>query len=131
MSERTVKFHGVTPILNVSSMAASLAYYRDVLGFKVDWEWGEPTGFAGVSRDDVCLFFCEGAQGASGMWLSLFVEDVDALYEQYREAGANIIQPPVNYSWGMREMNVEDPDGHRLRIGQDSSAPSDGIPLPE
>lgn len=131
MANSPVKFHGVTPILKVESMAKSLAYYRDVLGFEVDWEWGKPTGFACVSRDDVCLFFCEGAQGASGTWISLFVEDVDALHEQYEAAGATIIQAPINYSWGMREMNVEDPDGHRLRIGQNTEEPPDGIPLPE
>ena len=33
--------------------------------------------------------------------------------------GAIIREPPTDYPWGVREMNVEDLDGHRLRIGGD------------
>lgn len=30
------------PILGVANLRASLAYYRDSLGFTIDWEWGSP-----------------------------------------------------------------------------------------
>lgn len=33
--------------------------------------------------------------------------------------------PPTNMPWGTREMNVEDPDGHRIRMGSDSTGPTD------
>jgi uncharacterized glyoxalase superfamily protein PhnB len=63
------------------------------------------------------------------MWLSIFVQDVDALYEDYRRRGAIIRQKPTNFPWGVREMNVQDLDGHRLRMGSDATGPSDGIEL--
>ena len=126
-----VRFECVTPILNVSNMQNSLAYYVEKLGFKIAWQWGDPVGFACVARDGVELFMCEGAQGAGAVWLSVFVDDVDSLHNDYLQRGVNIIQPPTNFPWGVREMNIEDPDGHRLRIGCESTAESDGVSLAE
>ncbi|NER83138.1 MAG: bleomycin resistance family protein [Leptolyngbya sp. SIO1D8] len=111
------KFESLTPILNVKNIPDSIRYYVDVLGFKQDWDWDDPPTFASVSRDDVCIFLCQGAQGQSGTWMSIFVENVDALHEDYKAKGAIIRQAPTNFPWGVREMNIEDPDGHRLRIG--------------
>lgn len=45
--------------------------------------------------------------------------------------GANVRQKPTTFQWGMREMNIEDPDGHRLRIGHATHEPSENIPLCE
>ena len=42
------------------------------------------------------------------MWMFIFVENVDALYEEYQASGAIIRQKPTNFSWGVREMNIED-----------------------
>ena len=124
-----VHFDGVTPILMVRDLAASLEFYVDKLGFTKDWDWGDPPGFASVSRGKVCLFLSQGSQGQAGMWLSIFVDDVDGLYEVYRGRGVTIRQPPTDFEWGMREMNVEDPDGHRLRIGSMSTVSTDNIDL--
>lgn len=124
-------FECITPILNVSDMGKSLDYYVNVLGFSIAWQWGEPTGFAGVKRESVEIFMCEGAQGGGSCWMSIFVEDVDALHSDYQKSGANIVQPPTNFPWGVREMNIEDPDGHRFRIGSESKGEPDNIALPE
>lgn len=129
--DKPVRFEGHCPVLCVKSVPASIEYYVEKLGFQKNWDWGDPVTFGSVIRDDVALFFCEDGQGKSGMWISIFVDDVDALYEDYRQRGVIIRQPPTNFSWGMREMNVEDPDGHRLRIGTGTDAPSDDIPLCE
>ena len=59
------------------------------------------------------------------MWMSIFVDDVDALHEEYKSSGAVIRQPPTNIPWSVREMNVRDPDGHRFRMGCHSKAPAD------
>ena len=125
------QFSGLSPILNVSSIPTSIDYYVNVLGFQKDWDWGDPPTFASVSRDDVCIFLCQGAQGQPGTWISIFVADVDALFTEYKAKGAKIRQAPTNFSWGMREMNIEDPDGHRLRVGSATNEPSDGVPLCE
>ncbi len=71
------KFGGLTPILNVKNIPESINYYVNVLGFKKDWEWGEPPNFASVSRDEICIFLCQEGQGRSGTWLSIFVDNVD------------------------------------------------------
>jgi uncharacterized glyoxalase superfamily protein PhnB len=103
----------------------------DSLGFELDWVWGTPPGFACVFRDNVRIFLCQDGQGAKGTWISIFVDDVDRLYQRYEECGAIVRQPPTNFPWGVREMNVEDIDGHRLRIGSDVTGPADGVPLAE
>ena len=50
--------------------------------------------------------------------MSIFVANVDALYEEVRERGAKIVRPLQTEPWGMREFLVEDPDGHTFRFGQ-------------
>ncbi len=83
------------------------------------------------ARDQVSFFLCQETQGQAGMWLSVFVDDVDTLYREYQLRGAVIRQKPTNFPWGVREMNVEDPDGHRLRMGSPTNDPADDIPLCE
>jgi catechol 2,3-dioxygenase-like lactoylglutathione lyase family enzyme len=106
------------PILSVKSLSASLRYYTDVLGFKVDWTWGEPADFASVSRDGVSVMFCEQGQGQPGTWVWIGVDDVEALHREYTTRGATFREPPTRYPWAY-EMKVTDPDGHVLRFGSD------------
>ena len=114
------EFQCAIPILNVKNFAASIDYYINKLGFEKKWDWGEPATFGCVGRNKVEIFLCEGGQGQSGTWMSIFVEDVDALHEEYKKRDAIIRQAPTNYPWGVREMNVEDLDGHRFRMGSES-----------
>lgn len=118
-------FEGVTPILNVKNVPASIDYYVNKLGFTKRWDWGDPPTFGCVGRDKVSIFFCEGAQGQPGTWMMIFLDNVDELYRELTERGAKVLKPPTNMPWGTREMNVEDPDGHRLRLGSDSTGPAD------
>ena len=122
-------FHDLTPIFRVKDVPSSIDYYVRVLGFKKLWDWGTPPTFGAVGRDRIEIFFCQGCQGQPGTWLSIFVDDVDAIFEEYKASGATIRQPPTNFPWGMREMNVQDPDGHRLRIGSGYKGTPDGVPL--
>ncbi|NIA68154.1 hypothetical protein HBA54_06080 [Pelagibius litoralis] len=119
------RFKSAIPILNVKNVPASIAYYVEKLGFQKEWDWETPPTFACVHRDDVRIFLCQDGQGAPGTWISIFVHDVDALYEDYRQRGAIIRQEPTDFPWGVREMNIEDPDGHRLRMGGDATGPAD------
>ena len=116
-------FECAEPILNVSDMARSLRYYVDVLGF-TNADWGGPE-FTRVSRDDAGIYLCEGDQGQAGTWVWIGVEDVAALYEEYRSSGAAIRGVPKNHSWAY-EMQIEDPDGHILRFG---SEPNEDVPF--
>jgi uncharacterized glyoxalase superfamily protein PhnB len=118
-------FHGVTPILNVKSVPKAISFYVDQLGFSKRWDWGDPATFGCVERDKVSIFVCEAAQGRSGTWVMIFLDSVDELYDEYTRRGVKILQRPTNMPWGTREMNVEDPDGHHIRFGSDSTGPSD------
>ena len=116
MKADALRFGGVTPILNVQNLEASIAYYVNALGFKVDWEHRDV--IASVSRDHCGIFLCEGDQGHPGSWVWIGVGDVDALFEEYKNSGTRVRHPPTNYAWA-REMQVEDPDGNVLRFGSD------------
>ncbi len=105
------------PILNVRDLKSSFEYYRDQLGFTVDWEHGDPPDFGSVSRGDATVFLCEGCQGVPGAWMMLFARDVDALYDEFRERGALVRMPPKDMPWELRELHVSDPDGNVIRFG--------------
>ena len=128
--------HGVTPILNVSDMDASFAWFAK-LGWKELWRWGDPTGFGAVGSGPCEIFMCRGGQGGQGKgmntstfatfedetqdkgcWMSWWVEDVDAVYQECLKRGIEVTWPPTDMPWNVREMHVRHPDGHVFRIGK-------------
>ena len=119
-----VGFEGQTPILRVKDMDASLSYYVERLGFKVNWK---SPYFACVSRGRCSLFLSYGDQGHVGGWVWIGVEDAAALCEEYKRSGATIRHMPTNYEWAY-EMQVEDLDGNVLRMG---SEPKENEPYGE
>lgn len=111
------RVENIAPILYVTDMAKSLAFYVDILGFKKA-DWGDDH-FTSVNRDNSGLYLCKGAQGLPGTWIWIgFDGDIHALYSRLKEAGVTIKLPPTNFSWAY-EMQVQDPDGHILRLGTD------------
>ncbi len=113
-------FKHAVPILYSADVLRSLTYYVEVLGFENKWEWENPPLFGGVSKDSVEIFFCEKAQGNPGTWLCVMVDNIDEFYETVKSRGAKILAAPENMEWGLREMLVEDPDGHIIRFGQNA-----------
>ena len=105
------------PIFSVKKFAAAQRYYRDQLGFKIDWEYGEPRDFGAVSRGGTQLFICQGCRPAGTGLLWVATKDVDALYKELVKRGAIISEAPTDKPWGQREMLVGDPDGNFMRIG--------------
>jgi catechol 2,3-dioxygenase-like lactoylglutathione lyase family enzyme len=111
------RVENVTPILRVSDMTRSLAFYTDILGFKKA-DWGDDN-FTSINRDNTGLYLCKGGQGVSGTWVWIgFDGDIFLLYQKLKSNGVSIKLPPTNFSWAY-EMQVEDPDGHILRFGTD------------
>jgi RNA polymerase sigma factor (sigma-70 family) len=106
-----------TPILKVNDIEASLDFYTNRLGFEKLWAWGEPPTFAAVARDGMRIYLAAGDMGHAGTWIYLTVTDVDALFQEISDRGLDGVEPPVDHPWGMREILVADPDGHRIRIG--------------
>src|SRR5271156_2961165 len=113
-----VGFECVIPILRVNSLAASIRFYVDVLGFKVDWGGvGESTlSLVSRTRRGVMLWECD--KGQRGTWLWIGVEDIEPLFAESRAKGVKFREQPTNYPWAY-EMKIEDPDGHVLRFGSE------------
>lgn len=114
--EKAIELECITPILYVKNVAVSVDYYINRLGFKKEWNWGDPPNFASVSRDDFPILLCEGGQGQPGTWLWIGVSDTDAIYDEFKAKGVTFRETPTNYPWAY-ELRVEDPDGHILRFG--------------
>ena len=94
-------FPSVCPEIPVSDLTPALAYYRDQLGFKIDWS-AEQIGLACLSRGDTRIFMTTaeyrsvlGVRGPIVLWLNLAGRaEVDALHGQWAAAGARIADPP-------------------------------------
>ena len=115
---------GAATVITVSDIAASIAYYRDALGFDVTFEYGEPSFYAGLCRDEVMIHL-RAAAGQAG-WVAgnsavaAFVDDVDRLHDELAARGARIVKPPQDYPYGMRDFDAADLDGNRLTFGMPS-----------
>jgi uncharacterized glyoxalase superfamily protein PhnB len=124
----------LTPILNVSDIRASFAWFAK-LGWTTRFEWGAPTSFGAVCAGKCEIFLCEdgqggrgkgrtprtggpGADGGQGVWMSVWVDDVDEIHRRCVAEGLEITWPPTDEPWGVREMHVRHPDGHVFRISQ-------------
>jgi predicted enzyme related to lactoylglutathione lyase len=113
-----MQFESIVPILYSADVDRSINYYMNELAFDDKWEWDHPTTFGGVNKGCVRLFFCLKDQGNPGTWLAINLDNVDEYYNIIKSKGAKILSPPEDKPWYMREMLVEDPDGHIIRFGQ-------------
>ena len=90
-----------------------------------------------VCSGEVEIFLCEGGQGGrgrgphkvtfgpdgdqtgdKGVWISIWVDDVDAIYRHCLAQGLEVTWPPTDHPWNVREMHVRHQDGHVFRIGK-------------
>lgn len=114
---------GWIPCLRVRDAHASAAWYADALGFKTDWEHQfEPNFpfFISVSRGPLTLYLSEHrGDGAKEVETYLYVEDVEALFADLGQRGIAVASPPTTQPWGVREIQLQDPDGHNFVIGMD------------
>jgi GNAT superfamily N-acetyltransferase len=123
-------------ILAVADVAATVRFYRDMLGFTGEWLWGEPPDFGGVSWGKVSLMFClapDLAGKVEGHQHYFFVTGIDRLHERHRHHGVPVVSPPGDKPWGLREYTVRDPNGYHLRFGEPvtpraSPSPAKGLP---
>ncbi|WP_217171406.1 VOC family protein [Streptomyces sp. AC512_CC834] len=126
-----------TTVLPHDDPDASLAFYRDVLGFEVRTDVGHgkmrwitvgpagrpdtslllspPAADPGVTdaeRRTVAEMMAKGTYG----WILLATEDLDGTFEKLRAGNAEIIQEPTEQPYGIRDCAFRDPAGNQIRI---------------
>jgi predicted enzyme related to lactoylglutathione lyase len=116
---------------------ASLAFYRDVLGFEVRTDVGSgkmrwitvgpasqpgtsillapPAVDSGITDDERRVIAEMMAKGTYG-WIMLATTDLDGTFEQVQASGAEVVQEPIEQPYGMRDCAFRDPAGNLIRI---------------
>ncbi|HEY9089100.1 MAG TPA: VOC family protein [Anaerolineaceae bacterium] len=115
----------------VSDMAASVAFYRDILRLEVDWDGQGP--YAECKMEGTRFSFYErrllpgllGVEpgypaGVNGSFEIAFdfptSAALDAEFERITAAGAKALYPPRDEPWGMRSGYILDPDGNMIEL---------------
>ena len=129
---------GLTPLIQVFDMPASLAFYRDKLGFEVvsaspvvqtpegrfsHWMWLRSgsvdlmlnTAYDSGERPSVPDAFRMVAHGDTGLYIGC--PDLDGAYASLTQAGLKI-DPPTMASYGVRQFSLRDPDHFALVFQQ-------------
>lgn len=118
---------------------ASLAFYRDILGFEVRLDvgyegmrWitvgppGQPTTAIvlhppavdpGITDDERRVITEMMAKGTYG-GVNLATPDLDGTFERLQASGAEVVQEPIDQPYGLRDCAVRDPAGNMIRIQQ-------------
>jgi len=114
-------------VLAVQDLARSVRYYRDVLGFTEDPIKSPGWCFLSLGAFHVMLGECRDevaaeATGNHSWFIHLLLDDVDAYHREIRDRGADIVSPPTDRPYGLREFSLRTPDGHRLMVGQTIAA---------
>jgi catechol 2,3-dioxygenase-like lactoylglutathione lyase family enzyme len=118
---------------------ASLAFYRDVLGFEVRndvgyggmrWITVGPPGQPGTSivlyppfatpgiTDDERRTIVEMMAKGSYAIIVLSTADLDGVFARLEASGADVVQEPVEQPYGLRDCAFRDPAGNLIRINQ-------------
>lgn len=113
-------------VLAVPDLEASASYFRDALGFRLDWPDGMGWKLATRGTVRIMIGHCPDAMlpaatGDHSYFGYLTVANADALHAELVGRGAIILQAPADKPHGMREFLVGTPDGHRMMIGQELS----------
>jgi predicted enzyme related to lactoylglutathione lyase len=103
------------PVLHVTDVVATAAFYRDVLGFACDF--GDER-YAVVWRDNSAIHFVRDDASPRGVHLFQWVKDVDAYYREIVGRGADV-REPTDQPYGIREFGVRDLNGVAIVFGQD------------
>lgn len=124
MSEK--KFIRSNPHLPVANLAATLEYYRDVLGFYEAWTFGNSDG--GIRRDDLHLLFAEDPEFANDinknshhLALVWFVDDIDEVYSEFKQRDIEIVDDLRRHPYGRREFAFFDINGYYIRVAEGKS----------
>jgi uncharacterized glyoxalase superfamily protein PhnB/catechol 2,3-dioxygenase-like lactoylglutathione lyase family enzyme len=117
-------FRTITPYLVVSDVHAETQFLQQAFGAEGQvYGLGTQGGFHGEYRIGDSMLMVGGG-GAGSAWqgdafpgsIHLYVEDVDAVYEQALAAGATSLNAPIEQPYGDRECGIRDPGGNEWYV---------------
>jgi catechol 2,3-dioxygenase-like lactoylglutathione lyase family enzyme len=121
----SLRLQSITPTFTANDLQASLAWYRDGLGFFVAERWEEGGRLEGVMlKAGACEFgltqddFAKGRDRAKGIGFRLWcstTQDVDAIAARLRSFGGSIVEEPGE-RYDTYGFTAQDPDGFRITI---------------
>lgn len=125
---------GISPFFIVGDMAATLAFYRDDLGFEVTFLAESPDDpyFAIVERDRAMILLKSveapplpnPKRDASARWDAyVYVPDPDALAAEFASRGVAFSEPLKDTHDGLRGFEIEDVNGYVLFLGRPRASP--------
>lgn len=103
--------------LYTADILTAVEFYTSRLGFSPGFTWGDPPTFAGVNLGDVQVFLAEGTPDPRGCDLRFVVGDADELHDFHRAQGVEIVEPPGDRPYGLRDYTVRDLNGYLLGFG--------------
>jgi uncharacterized glyoxalase superfamily protein PhnB len=117
-------FQTAIPVIQVSGSIAAEEFYCKGLGFTLLSSWRpdetkDDPRYMTLARDAARLHvhsFQGGTVGAAAVYV--FVDDVDSLYGELMSNGVSVSGPPIDQTWGTREIAVRDADRNVLTFGQ-------------
>jgi predicted enzyme related to lactoylglutathione lyase len=121
----------IAPYFIVDDVVATANFYRDKMGFSHERFWGEPPCFCMVKRGGIIIMLSQLAKTGvmrpnrvadpnGDAWDAyVWVENVDALYSEFKGKGVKIARDICDQPYGNRDFDVEDCNGYRLCFGQD------------
>ena len=124
----------VAPCFIVDDVVATANFYRDKLGFKYQRFWGEPPCFTMVHRGGITIMLQQPetrrfmhpngkTDPKDGIWDAyIWVQDADALYDEFQKAGVKIARGICTQPYGCRDFDIKDCNRYRLCFGHDLEA---------
>ncbi len=106
------------PEIPVTDVEKAQVYYRDILGFKIEWIVQEKV-FGAVANGDCILFLRRKTDPFEPAVNWIFAPKIEELYTTLKAAGARITDDIENKPWGLRQFTIEDVDGNRFHIHHD------------
>lgn len=112
------------PLLAVTDMAASIDFYKRVLGLHVIMDFGANvtlTGGVCLQTLDTWREFLDGKRvSLAGNAGELYFEehDFDAFAEKLEKLEIEYVHPVKEHRWGQRVVRFYDPDHHIIEVGE-------------
>jgi uncharacterized glyoxalase superfamily protein PhnB len=119
----------IAPYLLYEDVAGALDFLARAFGFEEQLRYTGPEGYVNHAEmrigDGVIYMGDPGEQyrnpahlGASTQMVCVSVDDVDAIFERAKTAGAEIREEPADQPYGERRFMACDPEGHAWSISQ-------------